>query len=223
MVVGIKSPRAVRKSSTSRWKTATRCTPGIGKIPIHYRGFGKSTNRLPSETTAYEDGLAALKELAKRQPDPSKRFVYGHSLGGAVAVHLAAYNVKAEPFAGLIVESSFTSIADMVRTLRWGWIPGLPALVTQQFDSRSKLSKVDTPLLLIHGTADGFVPLRMSEELLKAATAVPDGYRRLLKIEGGNHSGRRGLANKDYRDPIRAFVRDAGARYSTAVAATTSG
>lgn len=196
---------------------------GFSVLAIDYRGFGKSTNRLPSENTAYEDGLAALKELAKRQPDPSKRFVYGHSLGGAVAVHLAAYNVKAEPFAGLIVESSFTSIADMVRTLRWGWIPGLPALVTQQFDSRGKLSKVDTPLLLIHGTADGFVPLRMSEELLKAATAVPDGYRRLVKIEGGNHSGRRGLADKDYRDPIRAFVRDAGARFSTATAATTSG
>lgn len=207
----------------SAFRFDTWTAMGFSVLAIDYRGFGKSTARLPSEDSAYEDGLAALNELARRQPDPARRFVYGHSLGGAVAVHLAAHQLKAEPFAGLIVESSFTSIADMVRTMRWGWIPGLPALVTQQFDSRSKLAHVDTPLLLIHGTADRFVPLSMSEELLKAATAVPDGFRRLVKIEGGSHSGLSrmsvgGSGGDNYRDPIRSFVRDAAARYSAASA-----
>lgn len=186
---------------------------GFSVLAIDYRGFGKSTPRLPSEDSAYEDGLAALQELARREPDPAKRFVYGHSLGGAVAVHLAAHSDGKDPFAGLIVESSFTNIADMVRTFRWGWIPGLPALVTQRFDSRSKLENVDIPLLLIHGTADRFVPMRMSEELLSAANAVPDGYRRLVKIEGGSHSGAGRIGGESYSTPIRDFVKDAGSYY----------
>ena len=88
---------------------------GYSILAIDYRGFGASTPRLPSEASALEDAMAGLKELARLQPDPARRFVYGHSLGGAIAIDLAARPDQPD-FAGLIVESSFTSISAMLAT-----------------------------------------------------------------------------------------------------------
>lgn len=186
---------------------------GFSVLAIDYRGFGKSTERLPSETTAYEDAAAALRELVKRQPDPARRYLYGHSLGGAVAIELAASNTAATPVAGLIVESSFTSIGDLVRTTRWGWIPGLPILLTQDFDSLSKIGKVATPVLFIHGTEDRIIPDSMSDQLLAAATASPPTLRRLLKVEGASHSNASRTGGQAYTQAVEGFVRDAGMAY----------
>src|ERR1700693_3357687 len=63
---------------------------GFSVLAIDYRGFGKSDGDVPSERTVYEDAHAAWDWLVARQPDPARRFIYGHSLGGAVAVDLAA-------------------------------------------------------------------------------------------------------------------------------------
>ena len=186
---------------------------GFSVLAIDYRGFGKSTQRLPSETTAYEDAAAALHELVKRQPDPAKRYLYGHSLGGAIAIELAAGNTAATPVAGLIVESSFTSIGDMVRSTRWGWIPGLPVLVTQDFDSLTKIRKVTTPVLFIHGTEDRVIPHTMSDQLLAAATSSPPLLRRLLKVEGASHSNASRTGGQEYALVVESFVHDAGQAY----------
>jgi len=190
---------------------------GFSVLAIDYRGFGKSTEILPSETSAYEDATAALLELARRQPDPSKRFVYGHSLGGAVAVELASQATPAAPFAGLIVESSFTSIGEMVQTTKYGWIPGLPILVTQDFNSKKKMWRVTAPVLIIHGTSDSVIPHTMSDQLLAAATSAPPDLRRLLKVEGASHSNasRSGPA---YVQAVQSFVRDASKAYAAPAA-----
>src|SRR5262249_24395848 len=151
---------------------------------IDYRGFGRSTMRLPSEKTAIADASLAFEELKRREPDPGNRFVYGYSLGGALAIAVAA---EYDGFAGVIVESSFTSIADMVRQSKWGWVPGLPWLVTQDFDSAGRIRKVTEPLLFIHGTLDSVVPHTMSDQLLADAVSVPAAYKHVVKIEGGKH------------------------------------
>ena len=62
---------------------------GFSVLAIDYRGFGKSTNTLPSESLAYEDARAAWDWLARQYPD-RPRYVFGHSLGGAIAIDLAA-------------------------------------------------------------------------------------------------------------------------------------
>src|SRR3546814_10075085 len=76
-------------------------------------------------------------------------------------------------FAGLIIESSFTSIAAMLGTLKWGKLPGASLLVTQPFASVEKLATLTTPMLFLHGTADRVVPHTMSDELFAAALKVP--------------------------------------------------
>jgi len=176
---------------------------GLNVLAIDYRGFGHSTPILPSEATALQDARAALDELQRRQPDPRRRFLYGYSLGGAVAIALAA---ERDGLAGVVVESSFTSISDLVRASRWGWVPFLDVAVTQEFDSRGRIGRLNEPLLLMHGTADGVIPHTMSDELLAAATGVQPELKWLVKIDGANHRGAPFVDREAFDGALREFV-----------------
>ncbi len=179
---------------------------GFNVLAVDYRGFGKSTELLPSEETAYEDARVALEELKRREPDPARRFIYGHSLGGALAIDLAAGPLKepANQVGGVIIESTFTSIPAVVRGMKYGWVPGIGLAVTQPFDSAVKIGKVEVPLLIIHGTADGIVPHSMADELYAAASSK---VKKVIKIEGGTHSGASRVGGATYRDAVLDFVR----------------
>ena len=194
---------ARRNLYESRYRIERLAGLGLNVLAIDYRGFGHSTPILPSEETALQDALAALGELQRRQPDPRRRFLYGYSLGGAVAIALAA---ERDGVAGVVVESSFTSIADLVRASRWGWVPFLDAAVTQEFDSRTRISRVNEPLLLVHGTADGVIPHTMSDELFAAATGVQPELKRVVKIDGANHRGAPFVDRAAFDRALREFV-----------------
>jgi alpha-beta hydrolase superfamily lysophospholipase len=118
---------------------------GFSVLAIDYRGFGKSDGDLPSEATVYEDAYAAWQRMLKLQPDAAKRYIYGHSLGGTVAVDLAARLHAASaggvPAArGLIIESSFTTLADIARSLTSELLPaGL--ILSQKFDTLGKIPR----------------------------------------------------------------------------------
>jgi len=191
---------------------------GFNVLAVDYRGFGKSTELLPSEDTAREDARVAFDELKRRQPDPTRRFVYGHSLGGALAIDLASGMQPPDQLAGIIVESTFTSIPDVVREMRWGWIPGISLAVTQPFDSASKIDRVTTPLLIVHGTADRFIPHAMADELYRRAGST---NKQVVKIEGGTHSGMR-VGSEDYRDALDRFI-DSTSPNAAAAAAAAAG
>ena len=179
---------------------------GFNVLAVDYRGFGKSTELLPSEETVYEDARVALEELKRREPDSARRFIYGHSLGGALAIDLAAGPLKESEneVGGIIIESTFTSIPAAVRGMKYGWVPGIGLVVTQPFDSAMKIGKVETPLLIIHGTADGVVPHAMADELYAAAASK---VKKVIKIEGGTHSGASRVGGSTYRDAVLDFVR----------------
>ncbi|HET7773723.1 MAG TPA: alpha/beta fold hydrolase [Burkholderiaceae bacterium] len=179
---------------------------GFNVLAIDYRGFGASSPRVPSEASAYEDARLAFEELKRREPRAQQRYVYGHSLGGAIAIDLATRPDTQGEFAGLIVEASFTRIADLVREFKWGWLPGLSLLITQDFDSLAKVRELSKPVLFIHGTQDGVVPWRMSEQLFAAAQKVPATARQLLIVEGGNHSGFATMGNAQYRTTVERFI-----------------
>ncbi|HEY8605886.1 MAG TPA: alpha/beta fold hydrolase [Noviherbaspirillum sp.] len=170
---------------------------GFSVLAIDYRGFGKSGGELPSEETVYEDALAAWRHLAQLQPDPARRYIYGHSLGGAVAVDLAhrLQTDRGMPAAeGLIVESTFTTLADIARSLSYPWLP-LQLLMSQKFDSVSKIAEISLPVLIVHGSADRYVPSRFSEQLYEAAR----GPKKLLLIDGGSHNNSMRLGAEEYR------------------------
>ena len=187
---------------------------GFNVLAVDYRGFGKSTEILPSETTASEDTRAAFDELKRREPDAARRYVYGHSLGGALAIDLAS-QLPSNQLAGVIVEATFTSIPDLVKGMRWGWVPGIGLVVTQRFDSAARIEKVTTPLLILHGTADNVVPSTMADELYQRAGSRD---KRIVKLEGATHSGMRGSASA-YREAVLSFTQSSPAAASSAAAA----
>ena len=174
---------------------------GFNVLAVDYRGFGRSTTLLPSEDSAAQDTRVAFDELKRRQPDAARRYIYGHSLGGALAIELASELPK-DQVAGVIVDSTFTSIPDLVRGMRWGWIPGIGLVVTQRFDSAARIGRVSAPLLILHGTEDNVVPHTMADELYQRAGSRD---KRIVKIEGGSHSGARG-GSETFRTAVLNFV-----------------
>lgn len=176
---------------------------GYHVLVLDYRGYAESYGKeTPSESKVYEDALAALNYLKARFPS-NEIFIYGHSLGGAVAIELAT-RTEAESTAGLIVESSFTSISD-ISALRYnGLLRLLPVdlLLTERFDSLSKIQSVKSPILFIHGKDDSKVPYRMSQALCDKA-----GDRATLHlVDGADHADCCLIGKVEYRNQVRAFV-----------------
>ena len=166
---------------------------GFSVLGIDYRGFGQSTNVLPSEEIAFEDAMAAWRWLARERPQ-ARRYVFGHSLGGAVAVHLAS---EVTDVAGLMVEGSFTSIPDVVETFKWGWLPVGP-LITQRFDSARRIERVRAPVLVVHGANDSLIKPELGQRLFERAPHP----KRFVLVEGGSHHSTNSVGQPLYREAI---------------------
>ena len=149
---------------------------GISVFIIDYRGFGLSEG-VPTEQGMYLDAQAAFDYLNTREDvDQSKVFVYGVSLGGAAAVDLAS---KRE-VNGLIIDSSFSSGADMAKII----FPGVPSfLIRTKMDNLNKIRNIKAPKLIIHSTEDRTVPYELGRKLFDAASEP----KKFLKIVG-NHN-----------------------------------
>ncbi len=174
---------------------------GFSVLAIDYRGFGKSVaadGAAPSEQSANEDAEVAWRHLATLAPR-SRRFIFGHSLGGAMATHVA---LKYPDAAGLILEGSFTSLPDMIRETRWGFLP-VSFLVTQRFDSIERIDDVTVPVLVAHGTEDDIVPFSQGERLFAAARAPKHFFR----AEGGSHHNLTASFFDGYQSAVREFFR----------------
>ncbi|WGL64190.1 alpha/beta hydrolase [Pseudomonas sp. CW003PS] len=176
---------------------------GFSVLAVDYRGFGQSRGPLPSERSVYQDALIAWEHLARLQPDASKRFIYGHSLGGAVAVNLAhelADDKQSPQAAGLIVESSFTNLGDVATAVSNTSLP-VRWLLSQEFDSLSKIGEVGIPVLIAHGRDDRYVPSRFSEALFDAAREP----KQLLLIDGANHNNSLRMGANSYRQALQTL------------------
>src|SRR5687767_9523549 len=144
---------------------------GFNVLAFDYRGFGKSSPRLPSEESVYEDAEAIVQWFQARVPDPRRRILYGHSLGGPIAAEAA---LRGSGAAALVLESTFTSVSEMTH---------LSGLVTQRLDLLDKVQRLELPVLIVHGAEDDLVPPDMARRLYAAAR----GPKRLLMVEGAGH------------------------------------
>ncbi len=145
---------------------------GFNVLAIDYRGFGKSTARLPSENSVYDDAEAAWNWLDARVPDRSRRILYGHSLGGPIAAEVA---LRSKGAAALVLESSFTSLQELTV---------IGSLLTQRMDLLDKVRRLELPVLVVHGADDRVVPPEMAQRLYDAAR----GPKRLFMVAGAAHS-----------------------------------
>ena len=173
---------------------------GFSVFLVSYRGYGKSDGTFPSEAQVYSDASAAWSFMVKQKGiDPETIFIYGHSLGGAVAIQLA---LKQPDAAGLIVEAAFTSIADMALQIPKYRIFPIGLIVNQRFDSIAKVGQLRVPVLYIHGTADKLVPHEMSRDLYKRTASA----KQLKFIPGGGHNNSAAVGGEEYLRAVRDFI-----------------
>lgn len=167
---------------------------GFAVLAIDYRGFGRSSEWMPSETLAAEDAHAAWRWLARQHPR-SRRFVFGHSLGGAIAVRLA-HEVDDE--AGLIVEGGFPSARAVLQSTRWGWLP-VQGLITQTLDAGARIAEVGAPVLVVHAAEDGMIAPALGRALFERAREP----RRFLLVPGAVHEDVGVVGAAAYREALR--------------------
>ncbi|WP_242728661.1 alpha/beta fold hydrolase [Microcoleus vaginatus] len=174
---------------------------GLSVFVMDYRGYGKSQGDFPSESQVYEDAQLAWDYLVKQRGiNPNQIYIYGHSLGGAIAIDLAVRHPEA---AGLIVEGSFTSTRAMVNFQKGlFWMFPIDFLLTQRFDSLSKVDRLQMPVLFIHGNADNVVPVEMSKKMFEAA---PEPKQLYIVPEGG-HTNVAQIGGAEYLQILSQFL-----------------
>jgi fermentation-respiration switch protein FrsA (DUF1100 family) len=150
----------------------------VSIFAFDYRGYGRSEGE-PFETGILEDAEAAQAWLAERTGVAQHEIVLmGRSIGGGVAVHLAAKNGAG----GLILESTFSSVPDAAGA-QFPWLP-VRWLMKNRYDSVSKIGGYDGPLLQSHGESDTLVPMEMGRKLFDAARGPKEFYC----VSGGDHN-----------------------------------
>jgi fermentation-respiration switch protein FrsA (DUF1100 family) len=161
-----------------------------------YRGYGRSAGSI-SEEGVYRDGAAALDFVRQELAVEAKSLIiFGRSLGAAVAAEMALR------FAcrGLILETPFTSIRDMAKTV----FPVLPIgpFLRTRFDVLEKITHVKVPLLVLHGDRDDLVPYEQGQKVFAAARGPKEFYT----INGAKHNDTYLVGGDAYFERLRSFV-----------------
>lgn len=147
-------------------------------VGIHYRGYPGSTGT-PTEQGIHRDALAAWTWVTKKLgAAPARVAIHGRSLGGGVAVQLAARVATG----ALVLESTFTSIVDLAKE----HYPFLPAgrLLQHRFMTRDFAKEVSCPILVAHGSADTLIDVHHGRELARLFHA--DEYIEVPRIDHGD-------------------------------------
>lgn len=175
---------------------------GYAVVAVDYRGWGDSAPIVPSEASILADADRAWTELLRHQPDPLKRVIFGHSMGGGVAIDLASRKRYRSDYAALIVESTFTSLPDVAASV--GVLGTVASWITRQkFESIDKIGRVDAPILMMHGENDNTVPVALGRKLRDAARP---GSVVWVEVPGGSHSGLHNEAPQTYQDAVKGVI-----------------
>lgn len=166
---------------------------GLAVLVFDYRGYGRSEGK-PSEKGILLDARAARDWLAAKEGiAPSDIVLMGQSLGGGVAVDLAAKDGAR----GLVLASTFTSLPAAARS-HTPWLP-VGSLMSMRLDSIAKIKDYHGPLLLSHGDADKVVPYEQGVALYNAAP----GPKRMITVPGGTHNMEQ---PEEYRVALDDFI-----------------
>lgn len=149
---------------------------GTGLLALNYRGYGGSDGK-PTEAGIILDAKAAYGFAAERY-GADRIVLWGESLGTGVAVALAAE----EPVARVILESPYTSIADVAASVYW-FVP-VRLLLKDTFHSDQRIAKVTVPVLVVHGERDTIVRITFGERLY----ALMPGPKQFIRLPNAGHN-----------------------------------
>ena len=141
----------------------------INFLIIAWRGFSGNKGK-PSEKGLYEDGQSAIQWLYKKGLKEEDIILYGESLGTGIATHLA----QNKNFAGVILETPFTSMVDAAKTF-YPYIP-VNLLLKDKFENYKKVGNIKSPILVMHGEADQIVPFSMGKKIYEIANEPKYSY-----------------------------------------------
>jgi hypothetical protein len=150
---------------------------GYNVFIFDYRGFGRSAGS-PSEQGLYADARAALRYLTETRGQATDKIVFcGRSLGGAVAIELATHH----PPPALVVESTFTDLADVGR-IHYPFLP-VRWILRERFASIERIAGLTCPKLILHGTDDTLIPIKLGRKLFNAASEP----KQFIETPGGHN------------------------------------
>jgi fermentation-respiration switch protein FrsA (DUF1100 family) len=152
---------------------------GINCLIFDYRGYGNSEGK-PTEEGTYLDAKAAYQWLRKnKKTDANNIIIFGRSLGASIAAQLAS-QVEAR---GLIIESGFTSYADMGKK----FYPYMPVrwFASFSYNTVGYLRQVRCPVLVVHSRTDELVPFQFGLELYETANEPKE----FVEITGSHNDG----------------------------------
>ena len=141
----------------------------LNYLIISWRGFSGNKGS-PTEQGLYSDARSALKWLEKNNISKSKIILYGESLGTGVAVEVG----QNQKFAGIILESPYTSIVDAAKI----YYPYLPVdlILKDKYLSLKKIKNINSPTFIMHGGADIIIPIAMGKKLFDEVQSKKYGY-----------------------------------------------
>ena len=141
----------------------------LNYLIISWRGFSGNKGN-PTEQGLYSDARSALEWLEKNNISKNKIILYGESLGTGVAVEVS----QNQKFAGIILESPYTSIVDAAKI----YYPYLPVdlILKDKYLSLKKIKNINSPILIMHGGADRIIPITMGKKLFDEVQSKKYGY-----------------------------------------------
>ena len=146
---------------------------------------------LSRDIRAYGKGTGALSEMALRGAarlfyNWARNFyksedivVYGRSLGGNLATYVASQNQVQQ----LVLETPFFNLLDVAKT-RFPFLP-VKSLLRYKMRSDEFIQKVDAPITIFHGTADGIVAYDSGRKLFDI---IPHDNKTFYTITDGGHN-----------------------------------
>ncbi len=183
------------------------CSFGAEVLVFDYRGYGENAGD-PSEPGLVADARAMWDYATRSTGVPRERIIlYGESLGGGVAVRLAAdLSESGTAPGGLILCNTFTSLVD-VASSRFPWLPVRLAL-RDRYESERHIPDITCPTLVLHGDADRSIPPAFGRRLFDAASArSASGIRkRFVTLAGAGHGDMIDTAFPAYRGAISSFL-----------------
>ena len=141
----------------------------VNFLIIAWRGFSGNKGK-PSEKGLYEDGRSAINWLLNKGIKEENIIIYGESLGTGVATHLS----QKRKFAGIILETPFTSMIDAAKKF-YPYIP-VSLLLKDKFNIKDKIKNVTVPVLVMHGESDQIVPFFMGKKIYEVANDPKYSY-----------------------------------------------
>jgi hypothetical protein len=153
---------------------------GWGVYMMAYRGYSGSGG-VPSEESNVADAKLAWRDLVGRGVQADSVILYGESLGTGVATRVALET----PARGLVLDSPFTSIVDIGES-RYPMLP-VRWLLAHRYETIRVIGDLGLPLLVVHGEADGVVPVEMGRKVFAAAVRSREP-KRLVTLPGAGHA-----------------------------------